>query len=344
MGILGSIGNIAKGVINDIKDFNKDSHAKFKENIDNGNFISAFGEAVKAGAYNSVGFVAGIFAAETVAVTSGLEAAGKALFGTASSSAIENAAQSACIGSSTALSSGELKDFVEKFEESQKTDSESKTKRKAPSFKRNPNYKGKIADMIKDKGENTKIVGDEGIEKIKNKDNEKVKNEGYLSNSREESVSSKPTDEQQNVIDNYVESALEKCPGDVLDKVSYKDEDGNLLKEVVTKEDENGKKYSVTIEYDEQGRVSSVNRQCDEPGTVDGMKTSFTYNEDGSIDVKQDSGAEQNGVRASNLVYIEPQKINPDGSMSGNGVGSHIIGDQQVKNPKLSSAVARVFG
>lgn len=163
---------MAKGVINDIKDFNKDSHAKFKENINNGKFISAFGEAFKAGAYNSVGFVAGIFAAETVAVTSGLEAAGKALFGTASSSAIENATQSGCIGGSTALSNGELKDFVEKFEESQKTNSE--PKRKAPSFKRNPNYKGSIKEILNDKKNihtRTMEMRYEDIENLRNPEN-----------------------------------------------------------------------------------------------------------------------------------------------------------------------------
>lgn len=306
MGFFGSIGNMARKVIDDYKQFNENQKGKIKESINNGNYFTAFAQGVFTAAANTVMAPAGIFAAETVAVADGIESAVDAFGG-------------------TSIKENQFNEFVENYEQSQKTDSEATAERKAPSFKRNPNYKGSISDIGKD--ESAKIVN----------------NKGYLSNSREESVSSKPTDKQQDVIDNYVQSALDRYPGEVTDQVTYKDEDGNLLKEVMKKEDENGNEYSVTIEYDEQGRVSSINRQCDEPGINNGMKTSFTYNEDGSIDVNQSSGSEHNGVRANNAVYIEPQKINPDGSMSGNGVASSITG-VQVKNPKLSAAAARMLG
>ena len=152
------------------------------------------------------------------------------------------------------------------------------------------------------------------------------KNEGYLENAREETVSTKPTKEQQDVIDYYVQQALDKYPGDVTDKVSYKDEDGNVLKEVVKKTDEQGRPYTVTIEYDDKGRVSSVNAQSDDLQKADGEKTFFKYNSDGTIDISQDSGADgPDGSRVSNLIAQPSYKVHPDGTTTETGPYAHIF-------------------
>ena len=164
------------------------------------------------------------------------------------------------------------------------------------------------------------------------------KNEGYLENAREETVSTKPTEEQQKVIDNYVQSALDKYPGEVTDQVAYKDEDGNVLKEVVKKTDEQGRPYTITIEYDDQGRVSSINAQSDDLQKADGKKTVFKYNEDGTIDITQDSGADgPDGSRASNLVAMPSYTLNPDGTMTETGPSAQIFGPRTHKGSIVSS-------
>ena len=144
-------------------------------------------------------------------------------------------------------------------------------------------------------------------------------NPGTADSPREVVISSKPTDEQQKKIDTYIDLYTNKLKGngyEVKDNILYKDEDGNPVKQVTYRENANGDRQRVTIEYDEKGRVKSTYVEDITKGKdgkyriSDGDKHTFTYNDDGSVEISQ--SYEYGNVKV--MVASVPVVIEPDGS------------------------------
>lgn len=148
-----------------------------------------------------------------------------------------------------------------------------------------------------------------------------------IGNPREVEDVDKPSEAQQEAIADYVEGEAQKTFGisglQETDNAIYKDSEGNVVKQVITRENSNGEKVITTIEYDQFGRVSKVsNKALKSTGKggyyYDGMISTFTYDPvSGSVTIQPEYAVEDNnGVKASWLVYINPIIIDKDGNRS----------------------------
>lgn len=127
------------------------------------------------------------------------------------------------------------------------------------------------------------------------------------------------TQEQQNVIDNIVESFVYRYGAkELVDNVLYKDANGNPQSQVVKYKNADGT-YSVTkITYDESGRIAkvAVEKYDSENSAIskDGQWMTFDYKADGTIYAQEHKGVQgDDGVTLEYGVAYEPIIIGTNG-------------------------------
>ncbi len=137
-------------------------------------------------------------------------------------------------------------------------------------------------------------------------------------------VSSAVTEEQQNKIDAYVSQVMNHFKGDeVLDSVMYEDDNGNPTSQVVIKKTEDGNYARITITYDSNGKITGAeavkSHSEDFVSTIDGYTINFTYNSDGTVEVKpSDSWKLSDGNTVSVLTGKPKITIGQDGTLTQN--------------------------
>ncbi len=140
--------------------------------------------------------------------------------------------------------------------------------------------------------------------------------------SEAQEITVKPTDEQVDTINGYIDYISHYYTDDNTTTVSnklYKDANGNPTQQVIEKKNSKGELITVTLNFDEQGRVKSVQTTKSVNGkTRDGHRMSFEYLPDGRIAVDEKSGFidEETGIGVDFLVYHPRKLINKDGSVS----------------------------
>lgn len=144
-------------------------------------------------------------------------------------------------------------------------------------------------------------------------------------------VTVKPTDEQIETINSYINNIAQYYEDNNTTTVSntiYKDADGNPTQQVIEKKNSKGEPITVTLNFDEQGRVKSVQTTKSANGRpIDGHRMSFEYLADGRIAVDEKSGFEdeETGMGVDFLVYHPRKTINKDGSVSYDNLWQSVI-------------------